>query len=393
MSDLKRLISREIKTRRDRIRGKIVTDPSFRVFDPGGAQFLTPVADVDVGGDQILRDVPVKISGPKARFYAKLGSPVWLEKDAQGRYQITAPADRIAKQGNVIEIDEDTEVVTTGGSTGFTVVREAYPYYQGVTPWSFFDPATDPDTIVWLRAYDRLTGLPSNIVVASDADGADVLALLTKAPATNNAASTANLPVYRKFDALNPNDRSTVDFDGTNDGMDFVSNIVESSAGELSIFLMLQKDAAGAGDDVVLETDNFRVLSRRAAGDTWGVNAGGGIGDSGGAITTTSTLLEIIATDYNDMNLYQDGTFLVNISAAAAGLGLGQSSLGYSAAAAGGSHNGRVMELLILDRIVSATDRQNIEAYFNQTAFVAFSRWGSDGYPKITIFDANGNPV
>lgn len=393
MSDLKRLISREIKTRRDRIRGKIVTDPSFRTFDPGGGQFLTPVADVDVGGDQILRDVPVKISGPKARFYAKLNSPVWLEKDAQGRYQITAPADRVAQAGSLIEIDEDTEVVTTGQTTGFTVVREAYPYYQGVTPESFFDPALDPDTIVWLRSYERLTGLPNNIVVASDVDGADVLRLTTKAPATNSATSTANLPVYRKFDALNPNDRSTVDFDGTNDGMDFDSNIVESSAGELSIFLMIQKDAAGAGDDVVLETDNFRILSRRAAGDTWGVNAGGGIGDSTGAITTTSTLLEIIATDYNDMNLYQDGIFLVNISLAAAGLGLGQSSLGYSAAAGGGSHNGRIMELLILDRIVTATDRLAIENYFNQTAFVAFATWGSAGYPKITILDANGNPV
>ena len=398
MSDQKTLIAREIHAiaSQARIRGRIASEPALKFFDPTGTASPTWVSDVDTGDDRLLRDVPIKINGPKARFYAQLGSPVWLDRDAQGRYQVTAPADRTPKPGNLIEIDEDTGDADAAGSTGLTVVREPYEFYKGQTPASFFDPSADGDTLLWLRAYDRLTGLPSNIVVASDVSGAEVLQVTAKSPSAISALSTVNRPFYRKFDPGNPNTRSTVDFDGSNDGMNLSANVVESTPGQLSIFAVVNKDAAGSGIDAVLELGNFRLLSR-TGGDTWGIDAGAGAGagSSGFAVGSGFTLIAAIASAYNSIALYQDGALLATIAAAAGGLALANSSLGYSLAGAAGTHDGRIAEVLVLDRTVSAPDRLAIEAYFNQTMNVAFSRYnnGQDGYPKVSVYDAAGNPV
>ncbi len=131
MSDLKRLITREIQAVKQRLRGTIVSQPAQKNFDPSGGEFLTWVADVDVGGDQILRDVPIKIAGPKARFYSLEDAPVFLEKDAQGRYQIVAAADRAQQQGSLLLLNEDTDVATPSGDIGFTRVRRAFNFYEG----------------------------------------------------------------------------------------------------------------------------------------------------------------------------------------------------------------------------------------------------------------------
>ena len=78
-----------------------------------------------------LRDVPIKINGPKARFYARRNSPVFLQKDAQGRYQIIGPADRSQEQGNLIEVDEDTGIAAAPIDIGFTLRIEAFEFYEG----------------------------------------------------------------------------------------------------------------------------------------------------------------------------------------------------------------------------------------------------------------------
>lgn len=131
MSDLKQLITREIKSVRQQLRGRIMSDPVQKNFDVVGALSFTWVADVDVGGDQIIRDVPVKINGPKARFYARRDSPVFLEKDAQGRYQIIAPADRVRQQGNLCLLDEDDGTVSPPVDIGFDLVVQPFEFYEG----------------------------------------------------------------------------------------------------------------------------------------------------------------------------------------------------------------------------------------------------------------------
>jgi len=396
VSDLKRLIQREIRASatQGRIRGTVITAPQLKTFDATGRTAPTFVSDVDIGAAQVLRDVPVKINGPKARFYAQAGSSVYLDRNAQGRYQIVAPADRVTQQGNITDVDEATNLSEPGGNVGNTIVREPYVYYRGEGPEELFDPAADPDVLVWVRAYDRALGLPAGILVASDADGADVLQLTAKAPTTVSFVAAVNPPVYRRFDPLYlVTARSSVDFDGVTDRMDASANVVEGSPGELSVFVLLNKDAAGAGADAVLELSNFRLLSRQAAADRWAIDVGAGVEDSGATIGTSPTLIEMVAADYNSVALYQDGTLLTTITTAAAGLGLGASSLGYSAAAAAGTHNGRIAEVLVLDRTVSGAERLAIEAYFARTAFQAFSRWGTAGYPKITVLNANGREI
>lgn len=130
MSDRKALINREIDARREMIRGRIVSQPTFKNFDGIGAQFLTPVVDVDVGAERPLRDVPVKINGPKARFYAKIGSPVFLAKDAQGRYQVVGPADRAKEQGSVRLVSISAGTSTAAGNIGLQFIRQPFEFYQ-----------------------------------------------------------------------------------------------------------------------------------------------------------------------------------------------------------------------------------------------------------------------
>lgn len=397
MSNLKRLISREIRAQaiNRRIRGKILTPPAPLNFDFTGAQDLTFVCDVDVGGEQPLRNVVVKINGPKARFYAQPGSPVYLDTDASGRFQVVAPADRAPEQGTLQTLDEDAESFTPAGNVGLSLVREAYDWYAGDGPETLFDPSQDADTILWLRTWDRLHGLPSNITPASDADGAEVLQIAAKSPSTINAVIGTTAPLYRRFDSGTLNTLSSADFDGSTDGMLLSSNVVESTPGEISIFILCQKDAVGAGDDVLLELRNWRIFSRQTAGDTWAFDNGGAVQDSGQTIGTSYVLIELVATSFGDVDLYQDGGFLGNFAPAASGLLLPNSSLGYSAAAAGGSHDGRVLEVLVLDRTVSGADRVNIEAYFDRLANEAYTRWadGINGYPKLSVYDSEGNPI
>ena len=397
MRDLKRLIDRSIGRRMERIRGTCVTDPRQTDFDPAGADFLTFVVDVDVGSNRILEAVPIK-AGVKARFFAKAGSPVFLERDAQGRYQVVSPSDRVQVQGNVTEFDEDADTETAAGNIGFTTTREAFEFYKGTTPESFFDPATEANTILWLRGYDRLNGLPVNIIPATDVDGAAILFITDKSGSGNDATqgTAANQPLYRRFDSAggNTNLRSAADFDGTNDVLDIAANVAESIGGQISIFILLNKDAVGTGNDIVLQLANWDILSRRSAGDTWGFDQGGGVVDSLSTIGTSFVLIELVASSFANIDLYQNGTLLGNFTPGGAGAGNGSSHLG---AASGGAtaHNGRVVEVLVIDETVSSAKRVNIEAYFNQTIFVAFAKWRNliDGFPKIRVLDANGNEV
>lgn len=400
MSDLKRLINREIDRKQVRIRGRVASDPIQVNFDPGGGQFLQWVCSViPENGPRVLENVPIKINGPKARFYCRVDSPVFLERNEQGRYQVVGPADRQMRSGEVVLFDEDANTLQDGGATGFNVVREAFQFYEGVTPESFFDPEADSAVIVWLRGYDRLTGLPENIIPVTDTGGAEVIQIVDKSGNGNDAGpqlTAADRPLYRRFDATggNVNLRSSVDFDGSTDVLDIAANVVESTPGEISIFAIVQKDAAGGGADNIVSLANWDLLSRGTFGDFWGFDAGGGDQSSGSALTTTYVLVELIASAFNNVALFQDGTFLTTITTAAAGLGNGSSHLGNSSGGAN-AHNGRIIELIVMDETVSGTKRVAIEAYFNQTLKVAFSRWNNtvDGFPKVRITDSDGNEV
>ncbi len=153
MSDLKGLINREIDRRQERLRGVVLTDPRLKTFDVTGGLFPTWVVDVDIGASRILQNVPVKINGPKARHYARAGSPVFLEKNEQGRYQVVAPADRVRVPGTVRLLDEDTGVFSAGGAAGISSTREPFEFYEGTGI---------PGGGLW---HDHINGFPKITVV------------------------------------------------------------------------------------------------------------------------------------------------------------------------------------------------------------------------------------
>ena len=160
--ELKELIRRENQSIKEQIRGRMMTDPVQKNFDVIGIAQFTWVGDVDIGGDQLLRDVPIKINGPKARFYARRDSPVFLEKNEQGRYQVIGPADRQRQQGNLCLLDEDDGIVSSAGAIGFDLVVQPYSFYQGPTP-------PTPGTSFW---NDGVHGYPA--ISKLDADGNEV---------------------------------------------------------------------------------------------------------------------------------------------------------------------------------------------------------------------------
>lgn len=390
MSSIKALINREIAARQERIRGTVMTELRIVNFDPSGANSPTYVVDVDISGDRILVQVPVKTAGSRGRFYARPGFPVYLERDAQGRYQVIGVADRKIVAGGLILIDEELDTTTTA-NIGFTQITEPYLYYEGVTPESFFDPGADGDVLVWLRTYDRSVGLPENIVVASDVDGAAVAIILDKSGNGRNAVTQdANTPVYRKFDALNSNLRSSADFDGIDDDMPITAQIPGTT---LSVFVMVNKDATGGGDEVILQTEEYQILSR-AGGDRWGVEGTAQLQAANVALGTSFTLLEAIFDGPTDISLFRDGVLDVAGGSVTAGASFAGSVLGNNSAGSE-THTGRIAEVLVINRVVSATDRVAIENYFNQSFNVAFSRYNNlvDGYPKIRVLDAGGNEV
>lgn len=390
------LARREIESaRKQRIRGTVLTEP--RLVDFHGITGATWVVDVDIGRARPLAAVPVKLNSAGSRSYARVGAPVWLERDG-GRYQVVAASDRLVRAASVVTLDEDTGDTGDGGSSGVTVVREPFTYYQGgQLPTSFYNPATDGAVRVWLRTYERALGRPSKITVASDVDGSAISAITDQSANANHPAqaTAGNRPLYRRFSTTggNSNKLCTADFDGTDDRLVFPVNVAEASPGAISIFALLNKDAVGSGDDIALELANWRLYSRRAAGDTWGVDQGGGVVDSGSALSTSFVLIEVVASSFGSFSLYQDGILLSTHTPVGAGLGLGASSLGGSATL--GPHNGRIAEVIVRDGAVNATQRQAIEAYFRQAMFVAYSRWanGVDGFPKLRVLNSLGQEV
>lgn len=397
MSSTRDLIRKELAGQRQRIRGLVVSEPTLLPFDSTNVDFAMWVVDVDIGGSRILSSVPVKLNSAGSRDYARLGAPVILEKDAH-RYQVVGPGDRALNQAPITLVSETTGLGTSGGAFGFTFQRMPFTYYQGTSqPETIYNPATDVAVRTWLRTYERAIGRPARISVVADSDGSQVITVTDKSPLANSPtqATAANRPFYRRFSTSggNVNKLCTADFDGSNDRLVFPSAITAATPGALSVFVLCNKDATGSGDDIVLELNHWRVYSRRSGGDTWGVDQGGGVSNSGGAVGASFTLLELVAASFNSFRLFQDGVELGLFTPLGSGLGLGSSSLGGSAAL--GTHDGRIAEVLVLDGAVSDSKRLLIERYFKRAMFEPYSKWGNgvDAFPKVRVLDASGAEV
>jgi hypothetical protein len=389
-ADLKRLIGREVRRSRARMRGVVASVPQQKFFNPSGLQGLTWVVDVDIGQGRLLRNVPIKINGPQARLYAKLGMPVFLERDSGQRWQIISPADRLNGIATVQIFDEDLTTTAAGDSFGVTVTREPFEFYKGEDdqqPEFFFDPSADTDVILWIDAGHRDGNRPK-----LEADGAAIPALFDRSTAQNKAqqGTAANRPFMRQNNA-GANGRPAADFD-TTDMFNLVNNITGSV---FSIFIYMRRDSTGAASRSMFQTHDYLVRASTSGTDQWSVGAGGGQNFSGFTLgNTTYALIEVVATAYNSISMYQDGVAGNVGTLAAAGNAFGASSI---AAQSNSTEflDGRIAEILVLDRAVSTADRQAIEAYFEQKYDVRFSLWHNlvTPFPAIIRRDAQGNPI
>jgi len=152
---LKQLSRREIRAQKDSLIGTILTAPHVVDFDGSGAGVW--VVDVEIGSNQYLKDVPVKAIDN--RFYAQLGQVVSLRRNAQGRYEVTGPGDRVTSPMVVKEYNIGVTSAVSSTEFGFGFDRVPYSYYATLDGGA-------PLGVIW---NDGTT--PYNLVRILDAQG------------------------------------------------------------------------------------------------------------------------------------------------------------------------------------------------------------------------------
>lgn len=127
-SNLKRLIRREVGTQKETIVGTVLTTARITDFDSLGSGVF--VVDVEVGSNNYLANVPVKAN--KDRFYAQVGQTVLLRRNAQGRYEVTAPGDRVATPVTERGYDLTDGSQQSTQDIGFLSERVPYSHYATI---------------------------------------------------------------------------------------------------------------------------------------------------------------------------------------------------------------------------------------------------------------------
>lgn len=127
MSD-RRLARREMRAHAFQKRGTVLTAP--KLLQVTAQTETSPVCDVDVGGDEVIRDVRIRANAAGSRSYARVGAPVLLARNAAGRFEIIGPGDRVRGAGNVTLLDESDDSTSAGAGSGFTTRVEAFEFYE-----------------------------------------------------------------------------------------------------------------------------------------------------------------------------------------------------------------------------------------------------------------------
>jgi hypothetical protein len=128
MSQVKRLVNREIFAKRDTIIGTVISAVELRNFDAGNNE--TWVASIAIGPEGFLLDVPIK-SVNRSRFFAQLGASVLLKRNAQGRWDVVGPADRVNTPAVKKSYNMNTGATISTSTVGYTVTPVPFNYYQG----------------------------------------------------------------------------------------------------------------------------------------------------------------------------------------------------------------------------------------------------------------------
>lgn len=141
---LKTVMRREIRARRDLV-GTVVSQRELIEFNLGASPVW--VCDVDVGGNRIMCNVPIKGAETGQRFFAELGQAVALRRNTQGRYDIVGPSDKLSAIAvrKTYTLGVATPVATI--NEGFQISREPFEFYEG-TATSLWNDGTTPFPLV-----------------------------------------------------------------------------------------------------------------------------------------------------------------------------------------------------------------------------------------------------
>jgi hypothetical protein len=94
------------------------------------------VADVDVGGNRIFKNVPIKANARGTRFYAQVGASVVLRRNAQGRWDVVGPGDRTIAAPTKKTYTIGNTTPSTTETLGFSTVFPPFEFYQGAVHMS-----------------------------------------------------------------------------------------------------------------------------------------------------------------------------------------------------------------------------------------------------------------
>ena len=123
---LKSLIRREVNRQKESKIGTVLSNVHLTDFDAQGSGVW--VVDVEIGSNHYLRNVPVKAI--HSRFFAQLGQVVSLRRNAQGRWEVTGPGDRLSVAKGVKTYDLTTRAQQSASVQGWISDRKPFEYYQ-----------------------------------------------------------------------------------------------------------------------------------------------------------------------------------------------------------------------------------------------------------------------
>lgn len=133
MSANKQFVRREIIARERDFVALVISQPRLIDFDQtvDGAPIWS--CDLDIGGNRVVKNVPIKPNGAGSRFYAQLNQTVLVRRTALGRLFVISPGDRVLGPRNTTSYSLETGDQVTAGTESFT--REFFPFefYMGPT--------------------------------------------------------------------------------------------------------------------------------------------------------------------------------------------------------------------------------------------------------------------
>ena len=129
---LRDFVKREVRAGGESITGTVLTPPKLKNFGAGESSVW--VADVAIGSNRQLKNLPIKGGANRSRSYADLGQSVNLRRNTGEKFQIVGPGDKIiaVTQIKTYTIGDINPLATT--QQGQQILRRPFSYYKGDLP-------------------------------------------------------------------------------------------------------------------------------------------------------------------------------------------------------------------------------------------------------------------